>query len=106
MQGHAPVPRNPPQPEDADILEEPGASVADDAARAVGAGTVQVESGDSEDSSPFRVKRSRTLGLEDHDALGEAAMPVAPSTQPSPPPAALKRNRLGKLWRARPAQSG
>src|SRR4051812_40356808 len=106
LQGHAPVPRNPPQPEDADILEEPGASIADDAARVVGAGTMQVESRDSEDLSPFRVKRCRPLGLEDHDALGEAAVPVAPSAQPSPPPAAPKRNRLGRLWHARPAQSG
>src|SRR4051794_16360151 len=100
------MPRNPPQPEDADILEESGASVADDAARAVGAGTVHVRSGDSEDSSPFRVKRSRPLSVEDHDALGDAAAPVAPSSEPSPPSAAPKRNRLGRLWRARPAQSG
>ena len=97
---------NPPQPEDADILEEPGASVADDAARAVGAGTVQVESGDSEDSSPFRVKRSRPVSVGDHDPLGDAVPPTAPSTEPSPLPSAPKRTRLGKLWRARAARSG
>ena len=44
--------RNPPQPEDADILEEPNASVAEDAARTAGAGPVVVESGDNEDSGP------------------------------------------------------
>ena len=91
--------RNPPQPEDADILEEPNASAADDAARTAGAGPVVVESGDSEDSGPFRVKRSRPGGFEDRDA----AAPVAPSAEPSPAPAAPKRNRL---WRVRPARSG
>ena len=30
LQGHAPALCNPPQPEDADILEEPGASATDD----------------------------------------------------------------------------
>ena len=88
---------NPPQPEDADILEVPGASVADDAARAVGAGTVQVESGDSEDSSPFRVKRSRPMSAEDHDALDEVAPPAAPSTEPSSSSADPKRSLFGKL---------
>jgi len=98
--------RNPPQLEDADILEEPGASVADDAARAIGAGAVHVDSGDSEESSPFRVKRSRPVSVEDHDTLGDAVPPAAPSIEPSPLPAAPKRTRLGKLWRARAARSG
>ena len=93
---------NPPQPEDADILEEPGASIADDDARAAGAGAVLVESGDSEDSGPFRVKRSRPGSFEDHDAVA----PAASSAEPSPSSAAPKRNWLGRLWRARPAQSG
>ena len=106
LQGHALVPRNPPQPEDTDILEEPGASVADDAPRAAGAGTVQVESRDSEDSNPFRLKRSRPLSAEDHDALDEVAPPAAPSTEPSSSTAVPKRPRFGKLWRARAAQSG
>ena len=91
--------RNPPQPEDADFLEEPDASIAGDAARVAGAGTVHVESGDSEDSGPFRVKRSCPGSVEDHDAVA----PAAPCTEPSPSSAAPKRNRL---WRARPAQSG
>ena len=94
--------RNPPQPEDADILDEPGASVASDAARAAGASAVFVESGDSEDSSPFRVKRSRPASVEDHDVVA----PVVPSADPSPSSTAPKRNRLGRLWRVRPAQSG
>ena len=93
--------RNPPQPEDADILKEPNASTADDAARAASAGTVLVESGDSEDSGPFRVKRSRPGSVEAHYAVA----PAAPSAEPSPSSAAPKRNRLGRLWRARPAQS-
>ena len=103
--------RNPPQPEDADILDEPGASAASDAARATGASdaaqaagasAVFVESGDSEDSSPFRVKRSRPASFEDHDVVA----PAVPSADPSPSSIAPKRNRLGKLWRVRPAQSG
>ena len=94
--------RNPPQPEDADILEEPGASIADDPARAAGGGTVLVESGDSEDSGPFRMKRSRPVSVEDRDAVA----PAVPSAEPSPSSAAPKKNRLGKLWRVRLAQSG
>ena len=85
--------RNPPQPEDADILDEPNASAAEDAARIAGAGPVVVESGDNEDSGPFRVKRSRP----------DAAAPVASSAEPSSAPAAPRRNRL---WRVRGAQSG
>ena len=91
--------RNPPQPEDADILEEPNASAADDAARATGAGPVIVESGDSEDSGPFRVKRSRPGSFEDRDDVA----PAVPSVDPSPSSAAPKRNRL---CRVRPAPSG
>ena len=91
--------RNPPQSEDADILEEPNASAAEDVARIAGAGPVVVESGDSEDSGPFRVKRSRPGSFEDRDA----AAPVASSAEPSSAPAAPRRNRL---WRGRPTQSG
>ena len=94
--------RNPPHPEDAEIVDEPSAAVADDAARPAGAGAVLVESGDSEDSGPFRMKHSRPGSVEDHDAVAAAAPPA----DPSPSSAAPKRNRLGKLWRVRPAQSG
>src|ERR1041385_8054627 len=110
LQGHAPAPCNPPQPEDANILEEPGASAADDAAPTVDAEIVLVETRDSEDSSPFRVKRSRPLNAEDHDALGDAVPPAAPFTEPSPsaatPAAAPKRVRLGRLRRPRAARVG
>ena len=37
--------RNPPQPEDADILDEPDVSAAEDVARVADAGPVIVESG-------------------------------------------------------------
>ena len=53
LQDHAPVLCYPPQPEDADILEEPGASAANDAVPTVDVDAVLVETGDSEDSSPF-----------------------------------------------------
>ena len=110
LQGHAPVLNNPPQPEDADILEEPGASAADDAAPTADVEAVLLETGDSEDSSPFRVKRSRPLGTEDLDALSDAVLPSAPSAEPSPsaaaPAAAPKRVRLGRLGRPRAARGG
>ena len=80
--------------------------MADDAAPTVGADAVLVESGDSEDSSPFRVKKSRPFSAEDHDALGDVVPPAAPSTEPSPSSAAPKRVRLGRLWRSRAARSG
>ena len=110
LQGHAPALCNPPQPEDADILEEPGASAADDAAPTVDAEAVLLETGDSEDSSPFRVKRSRPLGAEDHDALSDAVPPGALFAGPSPsaatPAAAPKRVRLGRLGHPRAARVG
>ena len=97
------MPCNPPQPEDADIREEPDASAADNAAPAVNAEIVLVETGDSEDSSPFRVKRSRPLDAEDHAALGDDVRPAAPFAGPSPsaaaPAAPPKRVRLGRLGR-------
>ena len=101
LQGHAPVLNNPPQPEDADILEEPGASAADDAAPIVDAGAELYETGDSEDSNPFRVKRSRPLGAEDLDASSDVVPPAASSNESSPPAAAPKRSRLGRLMRRR-----
>src|ERR1044071_2357507 len=108
LQGHAPVPCNPPQPEDADIREEPDASAADNVASAVDAEIVLVDTGDSEDSSPFRVKRSRPLDVEDHVALGDDVPPADPFAGPSPSAAAPapppKRDRLGRLGRPRAAR--
>ena len=106
LQGHAPVLNNPPQPEDADILEEPGASGADDVAPTVDVGAVLLETRDSEDSSPFRVKRPRPLGAEDLDASSDAVLPAAPSAKPSPSVAAPKRVRLGRLGCPRAADGG
>ena len=80
LQGHAPVLHNPPQPEDADILEEPGASATDDVAPSVDTGAELLETGDSEDSNPFRVKRSRPLGAEDLGVSSDAVPPAALST--------------------------
>ena len=110
---------NPPQPEDGDICEEPNASVAKDAAprvddsmlmSAIGAdesmGADLPETGDSEDSNPFRVKRSRPSEVDDLDALSDAASPAALSTEPSLPAAAPKRSRLGRLMRPRAVCGG
>ena len=104
------MPCNPPQPEDADILDEPGASAADDAAPTVDVEVVLLETGDSEDLSTFRIKRSHPLSAEDLDALSDAVPPAAPFAEPSPsaaaPAAILKRVRLGRLGRPRAARSG
>src|SRR3954469_9211274 len=110
---------NPPQPKDADIYEEPDASTADGAAPSVDAsvltsaigddesvGTELPETGDSEDSRPFRVKRSRPSGAEDLDASSDAVPQAAPSTEPSPPAPAPKKSMLGRLVRARTARGG
>jgi len=110
---------NPPQPEDADICEEPDASAAEAFAPRVGAsmlagatgadesmGADLPETGDSEDSNPFRVKRSRPSGAEDLDASSDAVPPAAPSTEPSPSAAAPKRTRLGRLVRVRTKRGG
>ena len=66
LQGHVPLLNNPPQPEDADIRDEPGASGADEGAPSADAsapaGATGVDesagvelpgTGDSEDSDPF-----------------------------------------------------
>src|SRR3954464_6789282 len=106
LQGHAPVLNNPPQPEDADILEEPGASAADYVAPTADVGAVLLETGDSEDSIPFRVKRSRPLGAEDLRASSDAVPPAAPSVEPSPSAPPPKRVRLGRLFRSRTARGG
>ena len=111
LQDHAPALCNPAQSEDADILEEPGASTTDDTAPTVDAEAVLVETGDSEDSSPFRVKRSRPLSAEDHDALDDVVPPAAiqaagPSPSAATRAAAPKRVRLGRLGRPRAARVG
>src|SRR3954463_379630 len=116
LQGHVPVMNNPPEPEDADIRDEPDASAAEDAAPWVDAsvlagatgadesmGADLPETGDSEDSNPFRVKRAQPPGTEDLDASSDAVPPAAPSTEPSFPSAAPKRSRLGRLVRPRTA---
>ena len=101
LQGHAPVLCNPPQPEDADILEEPGASAADGAALIVDAEAELPGTGDSEDSNPFRVKRSRPLSAEDLDVSSYAVPPATPSSEPSPSASVAKRTRFGRLTRPR-----
>src|SRR3954464_7835254 len=106
LQGHAPVLNNPPQSDDADILEEPGASAADDVAPNVDVGAVLLETGDSEDSSLFRVKRSHPLGAEDLRALNDVVPSAAPSAETSPSAPPPKRVRLGRLLRSRATRSG
>ena len=106
LQDHAPVLNNPPPPEDDDILEEPSASAADDAAPIVDAGAELTETRDSEDSNPFRMKRSRPLGAKDLDVSSYAVPPAVPSTEPSPSIAAPKRSRLGRLMRPRAVRDG
>ena len=106
LQDHAPVLNNHPQLEDADILEEPSASAADDAAPIVDVGAELPETRDSEDSNPFRVKRSRPLGAEDIDVSSYVVPLAAPSAEPSPSSATPKRTRLGRLMRPRAVRDG
>ena len=106
LQGHAPVLCNPPQPEDADILEEPGASAADGAALIVDAEAELPGTGDSEDLNPFRVKRSRPLSAEDLDVSSYAVPPAALSAEPSPSAGAAKRSRFGRLMRPHAVRDG
>ena len=100
MQDHNPELRNPPQPEDADILDEPDVSSAKDVARGADAGPVIVESGDSEDSGPFRVKRSRP------NAVAPVTASAGPSSAPAEPSSAPVAPRRNRLWHLRGARSG
>ena len=110
---------NPPQPEDADIRDEPGASAADEGAPSAdasaptgatdvgeSAGAELPGTGDSEDSDPLRIKRSRSSGVDDRGATSGAVPSTAPSTEPSPPVAARKRSRIGRLVRTHYARAG
>ena len=110
---------NPPQPEDADFRDEPDASAADDVAPSAGAsvlagatgadestGVELPRTGDSEELSPFRVKRSRPSGAEDLDATSGVVPLSVPSAELSPSVAECKRPRFGRLLRARSACGG
>ena len=112
LQGHVPLLNNPPQPEDADIRDEPGASAADegapsaDASEPAGAtgvgesaGANLPGTGDSVDSDPLRIKRSRSSGVNGRDATSGSGTvsPTVPPVEPSPSAAAPKSLRLGRL---------
>ena len=110
---------NPPQPEDADICEEPDASAADDAAPSAGVsvlvgatgadestGVELPGTGDSEESAPFRVKRSRPSGAEGLDTTNGAILMSVPSAEPSPSAAEFKRPRFGRLLRVGSVRGG
>ena len=110
---------NPPQPEDADIHDEPDASAADDAAPSAdvsvpvgatgadeSAGAELPETGDSEDSDLLRIKRSRSSGVDGRDATSGVVPPAVPSTEPSSPVVARKKPRLGRLVRTRHTRGG
>ena len=83
------------------MREEPKVSGADGAAPGVVVGVELPETGDSEDSSPFRVKRSCPVNTESPDVLDDAAPPAGPSSEPTPSAAAPKKPRLGRLSRHR-----
>ena len=83
------------------MREEPEVSGADGAAPDVVVGVEVPETGDSEDSSPFRVKRSRPVNTESPDVLDDAAPPAGPTSEPPPSTAAPKKPKLGRLSRRR-----
>ena len=119
LQGHVPVLNNLPQPEDADIRDEPGSSGADEAAPSADAsapaGATGVDesagvelpgTGDSEDSSPsLRIKRSRSSGVDGRDATSGTVSLTVPPTELSSSAAAPKRRRLGRLVCTRSKQT-
>src|SRR4051812_29147938 len=111
LQGHVPLLSNPPQPEDVDIHDEPNATAVDggapgaDAGESAGAELPTV--GDSEDSNPLQIKRTRSSGADGHYAAnGSGDLPsAAPSAVPHPSAAAPKRRKFGKLLHAHLARA-
>src|SRR4051812_4433170 len=95
LQGHVPLLSNPPQPEDAEIHDEPDATAVDRGAP----GAELPTAGDSEDSNPLRIKRTRSSGADGHDAASGSGdlPPAAPSAMLHPSTTAPKRRRFGKL---------
>ena len=98
---------NPPQPEDAKILDEPdaadvgpvptsdgGASGADAGESAGGKPSAADDSGDS---SPLHVKRTRPLSVSGRDVAssGDDLPAVVQSTVPCPPSTAPKKRKYG-----------
>ena len=53
--------------------------------------------GDSEDSDPLRIKRSRSSGFDGRDATSGTVLPAVPPAEPFPSAAAPKRRILGRL---------
>ena len=103
---------NSPQPEDAEICDEPNAAAADGGASGADAGEsagVELPTvGDSEDSNPLRIKRNRSSSANEHDAAGgggDFPSPV-PSVVSCPSATAPKRRKFGKLLRTRAAPVG
>ena len=101
------------------MREEPKASTAEDVAPSAdvdvpasaagvdeSAGVELPGTGDSEDSDIFFIKRSRSSVIDDRGATSGAAPSTAPSTEPSPPVAARKRSRIGRLVRTHYARAG
>ena len=103
---------NPPQPVDATILDKPDAAAVDGGALGAdvgeSAGVELPTAGDSEDSDPLRIKRTRSSSDNEHDAAsgGGDFPPPAPSAVPRPSAAAPKRRRFGKFLRAHAAPAG
>ena len=112
LQGHVPLLNNPPQPKDADICDELGTVAANEGAPSAdvgepagapgvgeSAGAKLLGTGDSKDSDPLRIKRSRSSGVDGRDATSGTVPPTVPSAEPSPSAAAPKKRRLGRLLR-------
>ena len=109
---------NPPQPEDAEILDEPdaadvgpasagdGCALGEDAGESAGGKLSATD--DGEDSSPLRIKRNRSSSVNEPDAAGGDAdfPPAAPSAVPCPPSDAPKRLKFGILLRPGTAPAG
>ena len=110
---------NPPQPEDADILDEPGEVDANpvpasDGGASGASGAVAVEStgvpppvaDDSGDSSPLRVKRTRPASGRDAAGDGKDLPAVVQPVVTCPPPPASKKRGFRILLRPGAAPAG
>ena len=92
---------NPPQPEDADIHDEPDAVVLGDGASSAyvgeSAGVELPTAEDSGESDPLQIKRARPSGANEPDAasgVGDLPPPAPPTVAHS---SARKRRNFGKL---------
>ena len=92
---------NPPQPEDADIRDEPDAAVVGDGASGADAGESMgfelPTAEDSGESDPLRIKRTRPSGANEPNAASGVGDLPPPAPSAVPRSSAPKWRKFGKL---------